>query len=121
MNPQSTCWYDEKTGITHQKNVGPQNATDTRASMEHLMSVLQDKPRALVLVDVREAPTSMSDDVKHVVTEYSARIKMDKQAFVIANPLARMLAKVLIKVSGAKHPTNFFGTVEAAEKWLLEK
>lgn len=119
MSDEANVWCDQKKGIAYQRLVGEPTADKVRSDMEMLCKALEGLERKLVLVDAQQGPSSVTKESRAVMAEFTAKMKIDKQAFIIKNPLLRMLTKTFLKVSGSNHPTAFFATIAEGETWLM--
>lgn len=117
MKKESTVWYDEASGVVISTEAAStiQGARDSLLRMNEL---LQGKPRRLLVVDLTGAPVNLSSDARRGIMDEMRKLQVDRQAFVVANPVLRMLAKAMAKVSTDVRKSAFFGTTEEAIEWL---
>ncbi|MFW5740422.1 MAG: hypothetical protein ACOC1F_08655 [Myxococcota bacterium] len=115
----SSVWKDDD-GIVWMRQEKGATADDVRAHMDELARLLNDCDRRLVAVDVRGAPVMMPSEAREAIVRSQTAARIDKQAFIVTNAVARMLAKTILRVSGAKHPVSFVRDDQEAVRWLLE-
>ncbi|MBD3285636.1 hypothetical protein GF359_04180 [candidate division WOR-3 bacterium] len=88
-----------------------------------LRELLEDKPRRLLIADVSEAaPQKYSKEFRRLVGEETPTLKLEKTAILGANPVVRMMAKVLMAAMKKKIPFNaeFFKKEKNAVEWLKQ-
>jgi hypothetical protein len=121
MDNATQVYYDEATGIVFNTGRAASTVEDARATLRRAGELMEGKPRRLLLVDLREAPLSLSSDVRETLMEESRNLALERQAFVVSNPVTRMLAKAIARVTGVAAAAAFFSSTEEAVKWLQEK
>ncbi len=121
MENSSQVYYDEATGVVFNTGRPASTVEGARLTLRKAGELMDGKPRRLLLVDLRDAPLSLSSDVREALMEESRNLALDKQAFVVSNPVTRMLAKAIARVTGVAAQAAFFSTTEDAVKWLGEE
>lgn len=118
MEDGPRIWFDEATGIVMNCGRTPVTVEGTRDALRQVGALLEGKSPRLLLVDLSEAPLKLAPDTRATLLEESARLKLDKQAFVVPNPVVRMLAKAIARVTSSASQAGFFGTMDEAVAWL---
>lgn len=118
MEEGPKVWYDEATGIVMNSGKPAVTVEATRRALQNVGELLEGKQRRLLLVDLTDAPLKLAPDTRAALLEESAKLKLDKQAFVVPNPVVRMLAKAIARVTSSAVEAGFFGTADQAVEWL---
>lgn len=121
MENDPLVWFDETNGIVFNTGKPASTVEAARDTLRRAAQLMEGKPRRLLLVDLTDAPLTLSSEVRETLSEESRNLKLDRQAFVVANPVLRMLAKTISRVTGASAKSGFFGTVDQAVAWLKEE
>ncbi len=105
--------------IVHYDIITFQDATEMLAAVEKL---LEGKTPRLLLDDSSNVTAlKMDKETREVFKQVGSRIKLDKNAVFGADPMTRMMSKIIFTVAGQAKSTKFFKTEEEAVKWLREK
>jgi pyruvate carboxylase len=113
--------FDEKNEILFLKFVEEWTEKDIPEMFSRIRMFLEGKKKKNILGDVSEAPAqSYSRQMRNMVGEEVVDLKLDKVAILGANPVLRMMAKVLLAVIGNKWSaeTRFFGSKAEALAWI---
>jgi len=121
MENPTQVYYDEDTGIVFNTGKPSTTVEGARHTLRKAGELMAGKPRRLLLVDLREAPLSSSSDVREALMEESRNLALDRQAFVVSNPVTRMLAKAIARVTGVAAQAAFFSSQEEAVAWLQQE
>ncbi len=122
MIPQMS--FDEKNQILHLKFTEVWDEKDIPEMFNRMRTHLEGREKRILLGDVSgAAPQSYSKEMRKMVADEATTLKLDKIAIMGANPVLRMMAKVLLAVIGNKWSaeTRFFGSKEEALAWLKEE
>lgn len=120
MNDEQQVWYDEASGVVFNSGKPASTVQAARSTLRAAARLMEGKPRRLLLVDLTGAPLSLDADVRSALMEESKSLRLDRQAFVVPNPVIRMLAKAIARVTGAAAKSAFFQTTDEAVAWLKE-
>ncbi|MBI5534877.1 MAG: hypothetical protein HY898_19275 [Deltaproteobacteria bacterium] len=118
MDTDQSVWYDEKTGVVFNTGKPASTAEAAKSTLRRVAQLMEGKPRRLLLVDLTDAPLSLDADVRKVLAEESKGLNLERQGFVVPNPVIRMLAKAIARMTGAAAKAAFFATTEEAVQWL---
>ncbi|NLI97717.1 hypothetical protein GX441_03540 [bacterium] len=114
--------YDEKAGILRVDIMHLDSAQDVHSMWSDIKKTLEDKTERKILVNLsRNNQTSMSRQARKAFSEYEEYLKtLDRTAFVIENPVVRMLVKAtLAGIRGRKdEEISTFKKEEEALGWL---
>jgi hypothetical protein len=90
--------YDEKAGILHVDIMRLDSAEEVHSMWSDIKKALEDKMERKILVNLsRNNQTSMSRQARKAFGEYDEYLKtLDRTAFVVENPVVRMLVKATL-------------------------
>ena len=117
MQDDVRVWYDEASGVVINKDAA-NTVEDARRSLGRVAELLEGKPRRLLLIDLSDAKLNMPSEVRRGIMEEVRAVRVDRQAFVVPNPVIRMLAKAIARVTVHVGTSQFFATHEQAVSWL---
>ena len=117
MANESRVWCDETNGVVFSKDAA-NTVEAARESVQRMDELLAGKPRRLLLIDLTGAPVAMPSEVRRGIMDEVRKLRVDRQAFVVANPVLRMLAKAMARVGDNVGKFAFFGTSAEAVAWL---
>lgn len=115
--------YDEENQALVLRFTEVWTEEDIPGLFSRLREYLGEKEKKNILGDVSQAPTqSYSKEFRKMIAEEAASLSLDKVAVVGANPVLRMMAKVLLAIIGQKWSveTKFFTAEKDALVWLKE-
>jgi hypothetical protein len=73
-----------------------------------------------VAIDISEVK-NVPSGVTKTAFSYSTMGKAEKEAFICANPVARIIGSFFLKIYKLPLPTKIFSDIEEAKKWFEEK
>lgn len=117
MEKESGVWYDEAHGVVVSKDAA-NTIEAARASVVRMNELFEGKPRRLLVIDLSDARVDMPSDVRRGIMDEVRKLRVDRQAFIVPNPVLRMLAKAMAKVGDNVGKASFFGTTEDALAWV---
>ena len=121
MEEGPKVWFDDKNGIVINGGKPATTVEATRAALKEVGELLEGKPRRLLLVDLTDAPLKLPAETRTTLLEESAKLSLDKQAFVVPNPVVRMLAKAIARVTSSAVEAGFFAEAKQAAEWLKQE
>jgi hypothetical protein len=121
MENDPLVWYDEQTGIVFNTGKPASTVEAARSTLRRASELMEGKKRRLLLVDLTDAPLSLDSEVRNALMEESKGMRLERQAFVVPNPVIRMLAKAISRVTGAATKSSFAATTEDAVRWLQQE
>jgi len=120
MEHESRVWYDEANGVVISKDAAS-TVEAARDSVRRMDELLEGKPRRLLVIDLTDAPLTMPSEVRRGIMDEVRKLRIDRQAFIVPNPVLRMLAKAMAKVTTDAGRSSFFGSTEEAVAWLKKE
>ncbi len=112
---------DDSKGVVTAKPLGGITASQAANVVKRIEELLGNQQRRLLMVDLsRITPQNFPSNAVHRLSTVVRGLSLDKQAFVLNNPVLRTFANLVFKLSGAKHPFKFCETKEEAEAWLAD-
>jgi len=120
MSDESTVWYDEANGVVISTEAA-NTIEAARESVRRMSELLEGKPRRLLVIDLSGAPLNMPSEVRRGIMDEVRQLRVDRQAFVVPNPVLRMLAKAMAKVSTQVGSAAFFASTQEAVAWLKQE
>jgi hypothetical protein len=114
-------FYDEEFCGAHIVHYDTVNADDARQIVDAVAQLLKGKEHRYMLDDITRV--SMADLDKETRKEFAKagdKIQLEKIAMFGADPMTRMMSKVIVVLSGDAKRTKFFKTKEEAVAWLKE-
>lgn len=114
--------YDEKVGALRIQTFDTLTKDDVHDIMSAVERELVGKDeKRYVLVDLSQGSSDMVDkEARQAFKKASDPSNFTKVALFGANPAVRMLAKVVLVVSGVSKKTRFFKSEAEALAWLRE-
>jgi hypothetical protein len=120
MEDEVRVWYDEASGVVFNQDAAT-TVEAARKSLGRATELMEGKPRRLLLIDLSDAKLNMSSEARRGIMDEARAIRVDRQAFVVRNPVIRMLAKAIARVTVDVNKSAFFGTPEDAVVWLRKE
>jgi len=116
-------WYDEKNEVVRIKFTEVWTEEDIPDLFKRIRENVKKSPHKQLIGDVSEAaPQNYTKAHRKMVAEEAPSLGLDKIAILGANPVLRMMAKVLLSVIKKRltFTARFFNTDEDALAWLRE-
>lgn len=116
-------WYDEDLGALRMTDYAPLTAEDAGVVLPLVNEMLKHKPHRYMVVDVSGIPAHQMIDKesRQAFRDASDPQDFEKVAIFGASPAMRMVAKVVLTVTGVSKITRFFKTEQEAVAWIKEK
>lgn len=109
-------WWDDEYHVARLKMIGTVNEEEARSTVEHIVQLFEDNGRHYLVVDMSESPEEMDRSARAVFQESDVRV--DKNAVVGAKKATRIMAKVVMAITGQWDTTRYFETDDEAVEWL---
>jgi hypothetical protein len=113
-----TILNDEKNELVRCKIVGDLSGPESDVMVADFLQYLKNKPVRQVLFDLTDAGTIEKRAERQNVVEMIKRIMVTEVAAVGGSAVARMLAKIIYKMTRQEFTLQFFQTDEEAIDWL---
>ncbi|MBN2381021.1 STAS/SEC14 domain-containing protein [candidate division WOR-3 bacterium] len=114
-------WFDYKRKVLCFKQYNPLTVKDVYEVQPLAHKMVEGSRHHLVLVDLTEGPTNMVDkEARRAFRETANPKDYDKVAIFGASAATRMLAKVVLAITGVSKIAQFFKTEQEAIEWLKE-
>ncbi|MBN2379309.1 STAS/SEC14 domain-containing protein [candidate division WOR-3 bacterium] len=111
--------YDEKNTTAEVKYVGDISVDDVDRITERLNEVLEGKTERSAISDISESPfMQIGKEAKMKMAEIGKTLNLDRVAVVGANPMNRMMGKIVLALFGKSQESKFFKTKVEALGWL---
>jgi len=114
--------YNEEDDILYLKILGITKSEDLRELMPRVQKLLEGKTRRRALVDMSESvpldASMMTREMRDTYKELNNLMNADKAAILGASPSVRMVARIVLAVTGKSKTAKFFKTKEEALAWL---
>ncbi len=114
--------YDDDNDILYLKILGSIEREDLQKLTSRFNELFEGKPRRYVLTDMSESITLdskvMTKQMRETYREFSDLLNADRSAIVGASPSMRMVAKIVLAITGRSKDTKFFNAKEEALSWL---
>lgn len=114
-------WLDEEKGIVFMIQTEAATTELLLSALSHVNTLIQKSNRKLLLVDISNPSAGIPSEARKAAAKVMEEMVLEKQAFVVTNPISRMLAKTMSKLGKQTHPMQFFGKREEAIAWLEEE
>ena len=111
-------WLDKERQIVFMVQSGPASADGLLWALERALKLLAICERRRLLVDISRPSATVPSNARKKAAKVMEKIVLEKQAFVVQNPIVRMLALTMFKLSRQKHPIKFFTSQKEAVAWL---
>lgn len=112
-------WFDEEIGAVCFKQMEPLTVEDVHEVVPRILGLAEGKEHRYVFVDLSEANTGIVDrEARKAFSELAAPQNFERIAVYGASPSMRMLAKIILAVTGVSKVTKFFKTEKEAREWL---
>jgi hypothetical protein len=112
-------FYDEGCGAARIVHYDEITADDARQIVDAVAEILKDKEHRYMIDDgTRVTLTKMDKETRKEFAKAGERIQLEKIAMFGANPMTRMMSKVVVALSGDAKRTRFFKTEDEALAWL---
>ncbi|MBD3284768.1 hypothetical protein GF359_00365 [candidate division WOR-3 bacterium] len=114
-------WFNEEKEVLCLKQFNPLTVEDVYQVQQTVQKMVKDKTRRLVLVDLTEGPADMvGKEARRAFRETANPKDFDKIAVFGTSSATRMLAKIILAITGVSDITQFFKTEHEALAWLKE-
>jgi len=114
--------YNEEEDILHLKIMGVMESEDIRELMPRLQKMFEGKARRYAIVDMSESvqldSKIMTKEMRETYKEMGNLMDADKSVIIGATPVLRMIARIVIAITGKAKTTQFFKTKEEGLAWL---
>lgn len=112
-------WYNEEVEALYIQTFERLTKDDVGEIMARVNATLEGRQRRFVMVDLSEGSSDMVDkEARQAFKEIADPDDFEKLAVFGANPSVRMLAKVVLAITGVSSKTRFFKTEAQALRWL---
>jgi hypothetical protein len=119
MSKNFEIWYDEEQGVLYLKPFRTMTEEDVRELMALRKTKFTGTETDYVLADMSETTTELpTKEARKVFKESLAILNSRKVAVVGASPAARMMAKIVLALTGQSKISHFFKTEAEALAWL---
>lgn len=119
MMDKYKVWYSDEAGALYIQTFDRLKKEDVADVMSAVYSEMEGKDQRYVIVDLSRGSSDMVDKEARRAFRESARPQdFEKVAVFGASPAVRMLAKVILVVTGVWDKTRFFKTESDALAWL---
>ncbi|MBN2379307.1 STAS/SEC14 domain-containing protein [candidate division WOR-3 bacterium] len=106
----------EAAYIVHYDRV---NADDARQIIDSVAELLEGKKHRYMVDDIsRVSMTKLDKETRAVFAKAGEKIQLEKIAMIGADPMTRMMSKVVVALTGEAKRTKFFRTEQEALAWL---
>ena len=112
-------YYDEENGVARIVHYDVICADDARQFLETLAILLEDKSLKLLLDDsTRVSASRMDKETRKIFMGAGDALGVDRVAVFGADPMTRMMSKIIFTIAGKIDSTKYFKTEEEALRWL---
>jgi hypothetical protein len=112
-------WYNEEVDALYIQTFERLTKDDVGGIMDRVNAELEGRQRRYVVVDLSEGSSDMVDrEARKAFKGIANPYDFEKLAVFGANPSVRMLAKVVLAITGVSSKTRFFKTEAQAIRWL---
>lgn len=112
-------YYEQENGVLRVEIVGELMYEEASPIIHTIQKELAVREHGYILADMSRTPSFQLDrKTRKILQEEAVTLNLDKIAIVGANPVIRMLAKVLVTVIGRGKSSQFFKTDKEALAWL---
>lgn len=114
-------FYDEECGAAHIVHFDQVNADDARQIIDAVAQLLEGKPHRYMMDDIsRVSMAKIDKETRKEFAKAGDKIQLEKIAMVGADPMTRMMSKVVVTLSGDAKRSKFFKTEAEAVAWFKE-
>jgi len=114
-------WFNDDKNVVYFKLYRPLTVEEVYEVQPMVQGLVKNLERRLVLIDLTEGSTDMvGREARQAFRETANPKDFDKIAVFGASAAVRMLAKVVIAITGVSKISQFFKTEEEALTWLKE-
>lgn len=117
-------WYDEELKALRIKIIAMLTKEDAKILLPLVNKRLKDKPHRYLVVDLSDIPIQQMLDKESRLAFRNAASEpgdYDKVAIFGAIPVVRMLARIILVVTGVSKVTRFFAGSKDALAWIKGK
>lgn len=112
-------YYDEQNSVARIEHYDTVNADDARRIVDAVAKLLEGKEHRYMMDDIsRVSMAKLDKETRKEFAKAGERIQLEKIAMVGADPMTRMMSKVVVTLSGDAKRTKFFKTEKEALAWL---
>lgn len=112
-------WWDEENSCVRMKLVGEFEPNDARWANDQITAMFEARSRRCLLIDHRLSPAPVGRESRAVLEEHVSKLEIEKMGFFGVTHLNRVVAKIVVAVSGQTQSTKFFKTEAEAIAWIL--
>jgi hypothetical protein len=113
------AYYDEENGVARIVHYDVIYADDARQLVDTLKTLLEGKSPKLLLDDsTRVSASKMDKETRKIFMGAGDAVELDRVAVFGADPMTRMMSKIVFTVAGKIDSTKYFKTEEEALRWL---
>ncbi|MBD3286603.1 hypothetical protein GF338_09735 [candidate division WOR-3 bacterium] len=112
-------YYDDENGVARIVHYDLIYADDAREFLKILEVLYTDKSPKLLLDDSsRVSAAKMDKETRQIFMGAGEKLGIDKVAVFGADPMTRMMSKIIFTIAGKIDSTKYFKTEDEALKWL---
>lgn len=111
-------YLDKEANAMCVEVIGEFKPPDVEAAFEILDKQFEGVDYYRLLIDLSQSNGSLSNQARRMLGEKLKAKNSSKIAFVITRPSSRMIAKVVVAVSGGSDNKGFFKSRDQAQTWL---
>jgi hypothetical protein len=114
-------WYDEEKQVIHLQVKGDLSSEETLVLGKKCNEMLEGKPYRQMIVDLQGFKNMESRETRTVSNAMLNQAGITDVAYVGASAVARMIAKVLMKLGSLKAASDFFKGFDEANIWIAKR
>jgi hypothetical protein len=111
-------YFDKEANAMCVEVIGEFKPSDVGATFEMLDKEFEGKDYYRLLIDLSQSNGSLSTAAQRMLGEKLKAKNSSKIAFVITRPSSRMIARVVVAVSGGSDNKGFFKSRDQAQTWM---
>lgn len=112
-------YYDDENGVARIIHYDAIYSDDAREMVDTLETLLEGKsPRLLLDDSSRVSASKMDKETRGIFMGAGDKLGIDRVAVFGADPMTRMLSKIIFTIAGKIDSTKYFKTEEDALRWL---
>jgi len=113
--------YIDEDKIMFLRIKGELSLDDARECLDALTSKMDGPGPYPMLIDLTGRIPGLDKEVRKYLAEQNKDPRINKQAYVITNPMVRMVARIVVAAQDSADNARFFKTPEEALGWLNER
>lgn len=111
--------FDKTHGVARIEHYDLITVDDAKRLVDGLAEIFKGKTRRLLLDDSSNVSAAKMDkETRAIFDGAGERLKIDKVAVFGADPMTRMMSRIIFTIAGRMDSTKFFKTEDEALEWL---